>query len=235
MLSVLKKLNLDQKPLKMLIIFLATDLFFIVMHVISKVARWFDLGTTIRDDQFNIYYDLTLGESFQYVKEYWMILFFAWLIFRHKQYFYTGWAFLLVYFLLTDMLSIHNNLATFTLERMNIDPFYVLYGALRYQDFGELAVSMVFGMLIFPMIAISYFRGGRNVRTIFHYLIGMLLIIVFFGVVNDSLNRVFDQETNKILYEITRLIEDGGEMIGMSIMCWYVFTLTEPEPAHTEV
>jgi hypothetical protein len=133
------------------------------------------------------------------------------------------------------MLSIHNNLATFTLERMNIDPFYVLYGALRYQDFGELAVSILFGMLIFPMIAISYFRGGRKVRTIFHYLIGMFLIIVFFGVVNDSLNRIFDQETNKILYEITRLIEDGGEMIGMSIMCWYVFTLTEPEPAHTEV
>lgn len=235
MLRLLKTLNLGQKPIKLLIIFLATDVFFILLHITYKTARWFDLGTTIRNDQFSIYYDLTLAESFQYVKEYWIILLFAWLIIRKRQHQHLGWALLFVYLLFDDMFSVHEGLATTALEKLGVLPFHVLFGELRYQDFGELGVSVFFGVIFFSIIAVSYFRGDRDIRTTFHYLMGGLLIIVFFGVVNDSLNRVFAEDTNKILYEITRLIEDGGEMIGMSLMCWYVFTLTEPEPARVDV
>ncbi|MBN8489060.1 MAG: hypothetical protein J0M20_15220, partial [Burkholderiales bacterium] len=43
------------------------------------------------NDVFALYYDLSLGESFQYLKEYWIIIVFLWLIFRQRQGQYMGW------------------------------------------------------------------------------------------------------------------------------------------------
>lgn len=226
--------GLPKKSINILILFLSADLFFVLLHFVHKAARLFDMFTTIRNDVFNIYYDLTLAESFQYIKEYWIIVLFAWLIFKKKNTFYTGWALLFIYLLFDDMLGFHGSLATYFLEKFGISSSHVLFGEMRYQDFGELGVSLFFGAIFLSLIAVSYFRGGKEVRTTFHYLIGGLLLIVFFGVVNDFANRVFDEDTNQIMFEISRFIEDGGEMLGMSVMCWYVFTLTVPEPASLE-
>ncbi|MBL8100053.1 MAG: hypothetical protein JNK81_12775 [Anaerolineales bacterium] len=230
MMNILKKINLPNKAIKFLIFLLAGDLFYILLHLIHKGARHFDLFTLIRENlAFALYVDLSLGESFQYLKEYWILLIFVWLIFKHKKYFFAGWALLFLYFLLDDMLSFHEGLATFVLQSFNIDPFYIIAGELRYQDYGELGVSVFFGIILISMIGIAYWRSTKEVRTIFHYLFGCLLLIAFFGVVNDFANRLFPEEGNKVIYELTRLIEDGGEMIAMSIACWYAYTLTEPE------
>lgn len=231
MIKFLKKLEFPKKYINILILLLCTDLFFALLHIAHKAARLFDLFSTIRNDVFNLYYDLTLAESFQYVKEYWIIILFAWLIFKKKKSYYTGWALLFTYLLFDDMLGIHGGLATFFLEKFGISSTHVIFGELRYQDFGELGVSLFFGTLFLSLIAIAYFRGGAEVRTIFHYLVGGLLLIVFFGVVNDFANRIFEEDANQIMFEITRFIEDGGEMLGMSLMSWYVLTLTDPEPA----
>jgi hypothetical protein len=231
MITFFKKLNLPNKALKFLTFLLMGDLFYISLHLIHKLARHFDLFTVIRsNDVFALYYDLSLGESYQYLKEYWIILIFLWLIFRNNQRQYIGWASLFFYLLLDDMLGFHEGLATFALRAMNFDPFHVIVGELRYQDYGELGVSVFFGIIFLSMIGFSYLRGNREVRNTFHYLLGGLMVIVFFGVVNDFANRIFTEDNNKILYELSRLIEDGGEMLGMSIMGWYVYTLTEPDP-----
>ncbi|MBL8050246.1 MAG: hypothetical protein JNM46_03410 [Anaerolineales bacterium] len=236
MVKMFNKLNLPKKAIKFLIFLVAGDLLYIGLHLIHKGARHFDLFTTIRENEaFAVYTDRSLGESFQYLKEYWILLIFLWLIFKNKQYFYTGWVMLFLYLLLDDMLSFHEGLATFALQMLNIDPFYVIAGELRYQDYGELGVSVFFGILLLTTIGFSYWRGTKEVRTIFHYLFGGLLLIVFFGVVNDFANRIFAEDGSKVLYELTRLIEDGGEMLAMSVMCWYVYTLTEPEIKPSEM
>lgn len=228
---LLNKLNLTPKNKRFLILLLTGDLFYILLHLIHKVTRHFDILTTIRaENVFALYYDLSLGESFQYLKEYWIIILFLWLIFKNKQYFYTGWVLLFFYLLLDDMLSFHEGLATFVLQVLNIDPFYVIAGELRYQDYGELGVSVFFGIILISIIGIAYWRATKEVRPIFQYLFGCLLLIAFFGVLNDFVNRIFTEEGNKIIYELTRLVEDGGEMIAMSIACWYVYALTEPDP-----
>lgn len=233
MLNIIKKLKLPNIGIKFLIFLLLGDLLYIVLHLFHKFARHFDLSAFLSlrfDDAFSVYNELSLGESYQYLKEFWITAIFIWLIWKNKQTFYTGWALLFFYFLLTDMLSLHAELGTLALQALNIDPFFVLYGEMRYQDFGELGVSLAAGLLIIPTIVFSYFRGNKEVKRIFHYLFGCLLLIVFFGIVNDFANRIFPEEGNKVIYELTRLIEDGGEMIAMSIACWYAYTLSEPEP-----
>lgn len=136
-----------------------------------------------------------------------------------------GWVLLFIYLLLDDMLGFHEGLATFALKNLNIDPKFILTGELRYQDFGELGVSVFFGVILFGLIGIAYLRGSSDVRRTFHYLFAGLAIIVFFGVVNDFLNRIFSEEGSKVLFELTRLIEESGEMLGMSLTCWFVNTL----------
>lgn len=230
----MKTIRLPNKSFKILVLLLSTDLFFILLHIAHKIVRILNAYPLLEKDYFNIYRDLNVSESFQYVKELWIIILLGWLIFKERKYFFSGWWLMFIYLLFDDMFNIHGELATSVLEALKIPPFHVITGALRYQDFGEVGVSLFFGTIFFSIIAYSYLRGNQDIRTIFHYLVGALLVIAFFGVVNDLANRIFDEEVDKIMFEITRLIEEGGEMIGVSIMCWYVYSLTEPDPTPTQ-
>lgn len=234
-MQLFNKINLPKKAGKFLFILLAGDLFYVLLHLSNRIAVFFDAELIIRDPVFQVSKDLGLAESYQYTKEFWIFILLTWLIFRRKKYFYTGWALLFAYLLFDDMLSIHEHLATFTLTRFGVLADYELYASLRYQDFGELGVSVFFGVIFLSIIVTAYIRGGEETRTTFHYLLGGLLFIVFFGVGNDTLNRLIVEENQNILYEISGLIEDGGEMIGMSFVSWYVYTITDSEPDNSQM
>lgn len=234
MQNILKRLKLPNKAISLLVLLVMGDIFYIALHLAHKTARILNVFDTLQyNGVFALYYDLSLAESFQYLKEYWIIIIFLWLIFRQRQRQYIGWAMLFTYLLLDDMLSFHEGLADFALNSFKIDPNFILTGELRYQDFGELGVSIFFGVILIGLIGIAYLRGSSEVRKTFHYLFAGLAIIVFFGVVNDFLNRIFSEDGSKIFYELTRLIEDGGEMLGMSLTCWFANTLLEPEYSQT--
>lgn len=226
----MKTIRLPNKSFKVLVLLLSTDLFFILLHIAHKIVRILNAYPLLEKDYFNIYLDLNVAEPFQYVKEFWIILLLGWMIFKGRKFFFSGWWLMSIYLLFDDLFNIHGELGTFALEALNISPSHIITGQLRYQDFGEFGISLFFGTIFFSIITYFYLHGSKDTRTIFHYLAGAILFIVFFGVVHDLANRIFDEATNKIMFEITRLIEEGGEMISMSILCWYVYTLTEPDP-----
>lgn len=218
------KEKLPTEFLPFLALLLSGDLFFIILHIIHKTARWLDMFTTIREEVFSLSSDLSLAESFQYIKEFWIVALLIWVMIKNKKSTYMGWTLLFSYLLLDDMLSFHEGLATIVLRSMNVDPSHVFTGELRYQDFGELGVSLFFGVLFLTLIGIAYFHSDNNIRSTFHYLVSGLLIVTFFGVAFDLMNRVIDEDT-KVLYLLTRMLEDSGEMIGMSLTCWYAYIL----------
>ena len=171
MISILKRLNLPNKATNLLVLLAMGDLFYIGLHLAHKAARILNIFDTLQyNDVFSLYYDLSLAESFQYLKEYWIIIIFLWLILRQHQRQYIGWAILFIYLLLDDMLSFHESLATFILNFLNVNPKFILTGELRYQDFGELGVSVFFGIILIGVIGIAYFRGTPEIRKTFHYL-----------------------------------------------------------------
>lgn len=214
-MNLIKKLKLPNRGINILILLLSADLFYILMYVISKIARALDIGDIIRDDAFNLAKDLGISESFQYVQEFWIIALFAWLIYKNKNYSYIGWMLLYIYLLFDDMLSFHERLGYLVIGQLGI--------------FKQIGVDALIGILFLSIIAISYFRGSAEVRTTFHYLTGGLLLLVFFGVGVDFFSDLFfPVETHKALLLFTNIFEDGDEMIAMSLMCWYVFTLAEP-------
>lgn len=222
--TLLQKIDIPRQYLSFLALLLSGDAFFVLLHLTHKAARILNVGTTIRQDVFNLSMDLSLAESYQYVKEFWIIILLAWVIIKNRRYAYLGWTFLFSYLVLDDMLSFHEGLGTLILNALHVDPNFVLTGELRYQDFGELAVSVFFGLLFLTLIGLAYWRGGKKLRTSFHYILAGLLVTVFFGVFFDFADRIFSEDTSKVMYELTRLLEDGGEMLGMTLTCWYVYT-----------
>jgi hypothetical protein len=220
-MNMIKKIKLPNRAIKFLIILLSADFMYILLYVASKVANVLDIGAILQDKAFNIYQDLGIAESFQYAKEYWIVVLFAWMIFRHKKYLYMSWALMFIYLWFDDIFQIHERLSSFVIERFNVRQTFLV--DVPFHDIGEIAVSLFFGSLLLLLIAFTYWRGDSKVRTTFHYLTGCLLLLVFFGVVMDFLTANL---------AIGYLIEDGGEMIAMSILCWYVYTLTED--AHDE-
>ncbi|HNN12177.1 MAG TPA: hypothetical protein PKL78_01375 [Anaerolineales bacterium] len=231
MINLLKKLKLPDQSLKFLALLLSADLFFVFFYMVSKIARFLDLGTTIRLETFNLTMDLGLSESFQYVKEFWIVILFIWLMYKNRNFLFTGWVFLYIYLLFDDMFGFHEGLAAFFIAKSGIEPEKILFNNVRYQDFGEIGISLLFGVILLSIIAFTYFKGNAVVRDIFHHLIGLLFLLVFFGVVADFIDRLFSPEAQKMMVMFTDVLEDGGEMIAMSLMCWYVSTLSEPAPS----
>src|SRR5688572_32802916 len=136
-MDFLKKFQIQNKFTTLLMLLLATDLFYICLHAIHIIATDLDINAAIRSDAFRISRDRALGESFQYVKEYWISLILAWFIFKQRKYIFSGWALLFLYLLFDDMFQLHELFAESILEKMGRDPSLERFG-LRYQDFGEL-------------------------------------------------------------------------------------------------
>ena len=225
-MNLLRKVKLPLEHTDFLALLLSADSFYIGLHLVHKIARIFDWPTVMRGGVFSLVQDLGLAESFQYAKEFWIALLCAWLVLRKRQPAYLGWSLLFVYLLLDDMLTIHELLGNWLVGLLNLDPTANLISRFRIQDIGELAVSGIFGLLFFSLIAAAYYRGTQETRTNFRYLLGMLMVLVGFGVVLDVADRLLDI---KILIDLAVMIEDGGEMLAMSFICWFAFVLARRE------
>ena len=95
---------------------------------------------------------------------------------------------------------------------------------MRAQDFGELSVSMIFGFLLFSFIGAAYLYSDPIAKQISKHLFILVMSVAFFGVFVDMLHIAIPW--GKAMWGLT---EDGGEMVIMSIIVWYVFYLkTDP-------
>jgi hypothetical protein len=169
------KLDTKDSSAKLFYLFLATDLAFIILHVIHISTDW------ISSDYFSVERERGYAELFQYIKEYWIALILVILAVKWRSILCFIWSLLFFYLLLDDSLEVHEKL-------------------------GELISQQ---LAFFP---------------ISKYLIVMLFILALFGIVGDLLHMAFYES---FLKPFLGLLEDGGEMIVMSIIAWFVFTQME--------
>ena len=145
---------------------------FVVMHIV--IPR---LGCD--PFLFSLQADLGLSETFQYVKEVWIVILLVMVAIGQRKWVYGSWACLFLYLLLDDSLQIHENLGVCLAEHFTLEPLL----GLRARDFGEIAVS------------------------------------AFFGIFVDMLHVALPDVPG------LAVLEDGGEMVVMSLIVWYVFNL----------
>lgn len=208
------KLDIKDSSAKLFYLLLATDFAFIILHVIYAAT---DL---IPSDYFSIERERGYAELFQYIKEYWIGLILVILAVKWRSILCLIWSLLFFYLLLDDSLGIHENLGGVISQQLAFSPAFNL----RAKDFGELLVSASIGLFFLIAIAVTYRFGDRIPREISRYLIVMLFALALFGIVGDLLHMAFD---GSFLKPFLGLVEDGGEMIVMSVIAWFVFKQME--------
>jgi hypothetical protein len=201
--------QLEKESTKFLFLLLIADLAFILLHGVYMVHF-------VSNPLFSIEKDLGYAEVYQYIKEFWIVVLLFITAIKRSHIIYFAWSLLFMYLLLDDSLQIHENFGRYL---VNYFDFHAMF-YLRAQDFGELSVSMLFGFLLFTFIGISYLFSDHIAKQISKHLFILVMSVAFFGVLVDMLHIAIPWGKS-----IWGLIEDGGEMLIMSIIVWYVFDL----------
>jgi hypothetical protein len=165
-------------------------------------------------------FDKGYAEAFQYIKEFWIAGLLAFISFRTRKFFFFAWSLLFLYFLLDDSLSIHEKLG-------NTLSGYLAFATqfkLEANDLGELIASAFFGFVLLSIIGLSTYLSSRKIKLISLDLAILLGVLIFFGVGMDVLHAIARSIPGS---GILTLVEDGGEMMAMSLICWYAASLLE--------
>lgn len=204
------------KPLtNLLIALLVIDVILILLSVLRLVLRRFvdSYQGVLLSDVFSIIYDGGLGEYFQYIKEIWIVVVFILILRQTRLKIYFGWAVLFLYLFLDDFFRIHEKFGEVFANRFG----GLSFGPFRAQDIGELLVLSVVGVLLLLILIIGFrsltaIHRSRNIN-----LGALLVVLVGFGVVLDVGSSIFDWYELKMALH---LVEDGGEMIVVSVILW---------------
>jgi hypothetical protein len=208
------KLNLSKWLVIVFCLFLATDIGFIICHLIYVYSG---LSSNYA---FSLEQDRGYSEIFQYIKEYWVVLLLGFIAWRKRSLSYLIWSLLFLYLLFDDYFMIHEKMGWIISDRLGFTPALNL----RAKDFGEVAMSAFVGLIFLILLATSYYFGDRLSREVSKYMLIMLGAFAFCGIIVDMVHIAVKIPS---LYELLTILEDGGELVVMSIIAAFVLFLCE--------
>lgn len=209
-------IGIDRDKNRLLILFLLVDFVLILLH-----AGHTYLGVP-RGDLFSIEWELGYGEIFQYIKEFWIVSLLAlrsigagtFNAAAHRL--NLAWGLMFLYLLADDSLRVHETMGSLLAKSLGLS---VWLGE-KSQDIGELSVSLIAAIVLFGGIALAYRQSSKADRQISTHLTRLILGLVLCGVVVDLLHSLIPGTL-----DIWAILEDGGEMVVMSLIVSYVFQL----------
>lgn len=208
------KFSFTNQSIRLFCLFLVTDIAFMLLHLIYSYS-----GLT-KNKNFSLETDRGFSEVFQYIKEYWIALLLGILALRTGIFLYGIWSLLFVYLLLDDAAEIHEKLG----EIISTNFGFPAMLNLRAQDFGELAVSGTVALVFLILITLTYRFADYTCRRVSHNLIILLFVLAFCGIFLDLIHIAVNSPA---LDPFLTLLEDGGELVVMSFIACYVFSLFE--------
>jgi hypothetical protein len=197
---------------KLLVLLLITDLIFILLHILNVYTG------LLNSSYYLLYRDRGYAEFFQYTKELWIVVLFLFLAIKKKRGIFYVFSLLFTYLLVDDYFEVHERLGRLIAETLN---FQGLMG-LRAVDLGELLVSGLFGLLFLIALVLFFFLSDINTRRIALYMGIFFVLLAFFGVALDMVGVVVDQ---RAIVRLLVILEEGGEMLVMSLITWFVYRL----------
>jgi hypothetical protein len=192
------------------------DIAFILLHVVLTITNQianYPLCSLAKDGGY--------AEYFQYVKEFTIMVLLLVIYAKTKAVGFIAWAGLFLYLLCDDALQFHETLGKLVATNMD----FGRHLGIRAEDFGELAVSVVVGSALLAMIGLFYLRGSVPFRRASRHITLLLVGLASLGVLLDTLHFIY--EVNWKFSMVMVSLEDGGEMIIMSFIVWYVLLLCD--------
>lgn len=180
--------------------------------VFLGALKVYTTGGPTDDIAFNIGTERGFAGIVVYVEELAIVAFLLLLLIASRALYYLPWLLLFCYILMDDFFRLHESMGHGMADRYGLEAAF----GLRRNDFGELACVMVFSLLLGGIILHSYRRlRDDEGRTFYRRLSVLVLALGFFGVFVDMFDIIFD-------YRIFHLVEDGGEMVVISIILWFL-------------
>lgn len=197
-----------------LLLLMSADSAFVVVHLVHK------LSPALTNSLYSLKTDRGYAELFQYVKTYWIVIMLAALWWRTRERVYLVWMLLYAYLLCDDAFKIHERGGIAIASHWD----YVGALGLRARDFGELTVYGAVGLTFLALIFIAYLRSSRDARNASQDLALLSGVLVFFGLIIDMFDIIAEGRHAEMIFGV---VEDGGELFAMSLICWYAFHLSK--------
>lgn len=189
---------------------LAVDIVCVIMHVLNRMQEEPEPLLLLSSPK-------GIPEGLQYLKEgviAGLLLAAGW---RARGWLLAVWALLFAYLMLDDLLEIHEHLG----YAIALQWEYPAVFGLRPRDLGEVTVSLLVATGFLVTIFSLARRSPVPYRPVSHDLTCLLALLGFFGVVIDTAHMAVESLDLRGL----TLLEDGGEMIVMSLMFAYALNL----------
>lgn len=195
-----------------LLVLVCVDMAFIAAHVLTRGVggvEAYDLGN-----------EGSYSEVFQYAKTWGLVFVLCTLWLRTRDQVYCAWTLLFAYVVCDDAFQIHERGGKLIAAYFAYAPAF----GLQAKDFGELTVWAAFGVAFLTAITATYLNSSAAARKASLGIGQLFGLLAFFGAVVDMAHSAV---AGRILKAAIGVLEDGGEMLAMSLICWYVVKVLE--------
>lgn len=199
----------------LLVLLVVVDFMFIAVHALHAWSPWLAGG------HFSMESDNGLASIYQYIKQIWLAGCLGLAFVQTRSKVFVGWTLLFAFLLLDDALELHERFGVLISASWNLPAVF----GMRPADLGEVIVAAGIGCAALALVAITFRRGGSDARQLSADLMCLLAALALFGVFFDMLHTItyFNAPS---LAQFFALVEDGGEMLVVSVITAYVFDLT---------
>ncbi len=195
-----------------LLLLLLADGAFIALHLLNE-------GSPSVDDRlYALHVDRSYSEAFQYLKLSWVAFLLAAVARTRRAPVLGAWSATFLYLACDDALQIHERGGAWVVRELGLPGAF----GLRDQDMGELLVSGGAGIVLFGAIALLHRRSGDDAKHASRDLLLLTGLLVLFGVGFDMLHQLVNDTFLRAAFVV---LEDGGELIAVSLLAAYAFRL----------
>ncbi|MCB9419709.1 MAG: hypothetical protein H6667_07890 [Ardenticatenaceae bacterium] len=208
----------NRRSTVVLVSLLALDLILIGFHILHRLTfRGILQSSLFSNPIFSMSEEAKLPDLFQYLKQLAIVLILLYEA-KHEHRIYVIWAAIFGYLLIDDVVQIHERIGNTFQNRL--PPIASLQPS-------EVAQSGFLVLLAFIMFGISLLvirrtQGNNHLASI--HLTILLAVAAFFGVLVDFVQGIVMNLFG--ISGVIKVVEDGGEMLIMSVILWYVYRLS---------
>lgn len=97
------------------------------------------------------------------------------------------------------------------------DPNNIVFAGITYSSIGELIYMLSIGIIVLLLILFLLKFSSIAERKFIKRIVKLFLIFCLFAIGVDLMRNLFI--SNVIIYKLMAIVEDGGEMISISVIC----------------
>ena len=190
------------------------DALFIMMHIVHAWSPF------LHNSKYALDADLGMAELYQYLKLLWLLGCLAVAFRQTRRGVYLAWAALFALLLLDDVVQLHETAGVHIAKALGLAAAF----GLRDVDYGELIYAAGVGTVAVALVLVTVRRGFRASRQFSADMLFLLFVLAIFGVGFDAVHT-FTYFRMPALVDVLALIEDGGELLVVSVLTAYAFDI----------